>query len=145
MRCVGCRAETLDTVWGDWCDACGGVMVPGNPPKLFFRHVATVSLEKSIYPIVYDLSSESYGVAWPKTIITVQCIHCGQHTPVDDKHGLNRLDDLALRRYNSKRGSLDAIIAFIQPIVQDGSPEMPSLAPAFSATEEEIKIIKMGA
>ena len=140
MRCLGCGSEVVENVWGNWCDSCGGVVV-GNPPKLFFRHVATVEGKGGRYPIVYDLSAESYGVAWPKKVVLVKCIHCGMQTPGDDpRGGLTRLDDLRVS-YHSKRGPLDAMLAFIEPIARGGSEELPELSAAPSSTLEERKMI----
>lgn len=152
MDCLNCRRETVSTAWGNWCDPCGGVFVESvpnfvngiivsrNPPRLFFRHVATAHGPGGLYPIVYDLSAEAYGVAWPKSSETVKCVHCGQDTPLDPpRTGLAVLDEIRSRPqgYASKRGSLDAMIAVIQPIASKGTNEWPKLTPAPTATPEE--------
>lgn len=137
MRCIKCGSETRENEWGDWCDQCGGVIVAGTPPKLFFRHVATVEGARGRFPIVYDLSASAYGVAWPKEVTMVKCRHCGQQTPGDDgRDGLTRLDDLRVA-YHSRRGALDTMLAFIQPIARGNSEELPSLSVAPTATEGE--------
>jgi hypothetical protein len=141
MRCLGCGQETIFSEWGDWCDPCGGVVVAGSPPRLFFRHVATVKGDCGIFAVVYDISAEQYGVAWPRKVVTTKCIHCGQNTPIDVRTGLAVLDDLQHRGFHSKRGTLDAMLAFVQPMARGGSSEIPILAPAPSVTDEERRII----
>lgn len=141
MRCIGCSTETTFSEWGDWCDVCGGVMVPGTPPRLFFRHVATAKGPGGIFAVVYDVSAEAYGVAWPRKVMMTRCIHCGQQTPVDARSGLTVLDDLQHRGYHSKRGSLDAMLALVQPLARGDSQEIPELAPAPSITDEERRTI----
>jgi hypothetical protein len=144
MNCLGCERETIETAWGNWCDPCGGVVI-GQPPILFFRHVATMSGPTGHYPIVFDVSSNSYGVAWPRKTLMVTCIHCGLQTPGDDtRNGLKRLDDLRTQQFYSKRGTLDEILAWIQPIARGDGPDMPELAPAPSATEIEVKRFNVG-
>lgn len=138
MRCKKCNSEVVENAWGDWCDYCGGVIVG---TKLFFRHVATVEGKGGRYPIVYDLSAETYGVAWPKKVVFVKCVYCGMQTPGDDpRDGLTRLDDLRVSYY-SKRGSLDAMLAFIEPVARGESVELPELSAAPSSTPEERKLI----
>lgn len=109
----------------------------GQPPRLFFRHVATLEGIGGRYPIVYDLSSENYGVSWLRVIQKVRCVHCGQDTPVEERRGLAALDDIKVRNYYSQRGSLDAMLALIQPIAQGISGEVPELSVAPTATQEE--------
>lgn len=153
VECINCKSQnTVENVWGNWCDACGGVMLPGSlvddsdkglhpgPPRLFFRHVATVSGAGGRYPIVFDLSAGQYAIAWPRKVELVKCQHCGQNTPVE-RTGLGNLDDLKLIGYHSARGTLDAIIAVGQPIAKGDSDELPELSAAPSSTEEERKII----
>lgn len=154
MECINCKGPTIENAWGNWCDACGGVMLPGppvpdseggvrpGPSRLFFRHVATVYGAGGRFPIVYDLSANQYAIAWLRKVEVVRCVHCGQNTPVD-RQGLGKLDDLKLLGYNSARGSLDAMIAIGQPLAKGDSAELPDLAPAPTATEEERMIVKL--
>jgi hypothetical protein len=129
-------------MWGNWCDSCGGVVL-GNPPKLFFRHVAVVDGAGGRFPIVYDLSTETYGIAWPRKVVQVKCIHCAQLTPVEARKDLTNLDDIKPSGFYSKRGSLNEMIAAGQPLAQGDSSELPSLDPAPSATAEEVAIIRL--
>lgn len=138
MNCERCRQETEETPWGPWCDTCGGVVIG---ERLFFRHVATVSGEGGRFPVVYDLSAEAYGVAWPKKVQFVPCIHCGKSTPVEVRKGLSVLDDLKSRGFLSMRGTLDQALAVIQPIARGDSPDIPEISAAPSSTEEERKAI----
>ncbi len=142
MKCVGCNDEVPETVWGNWCDKCGGVVIPGTPrARLFFRHVATVDGAGGRFPVVYDLSAEAYGVSWPKTQVMVTCVHCGSQTPGEDpRNGLTRLDDLRVPS-NSRRGTLDAMIALIQPIARGDSEDLPGISAAPSSTPEERKTV----
>ena len=140
ISCVGCGRETIQDMWGNWCDNCGGVVI-GPPPRLFFRHVATLDGAGGRYSVVYDLSSESYGVAWPKKSTMVKCTHCGQLTPGDNvRFGLLQLDEIN-PQYYSTRGTLDAVVALIQPVARGDSDELPTLSVAPSCTEEERKIL----
>lgn len=143
MDCKGCNRETVENAWGHWCDNCGGVVV-GNPPKLFFRHVATVDGPGGRYPIVFDVSAGAYGVAWDRKVTLVKCIHCGQQTPSDDhRKDLTRLDELRPHGYYSKRGTLDAMLAFIQPIARGDGEDFPEISAHPNATDEE-KLIILG-
>lgn len=154
MNCLGCTRETVYNAWGEWCDSCGGVVIgdPPNtagakPPRLFFRHVATVRGKGGHFPIVFDLSSDCYGVAWQRKVTLVKCIHCGLLTPSDDaRHGLAVLDEVHTRTQSfcSKRGSLDAMISLIQPIARDGGEEFPSIHAAPSSTEDERSLLMPG-
>lgn len=139
MNCLGCNRETIDCAWGNLCEACGGVVV-GDPPRLFFRHVATVFGNNIAYLIVFDLSANAYGVAWPRKQAMVTCVHCGMKTPGDDsRSGLGRLDEMRTQQYFSKRGTLNEVLATIQPIASEEGSALPTLAPAPSATEDERK------
>ena len=141
VNCLGCGDEVVVNEWGNWCDKCGGVILAGKPPRLFFRHVATVDGKGGRFPIIYDLSSASYGVAWPRKVTYVTCIHCGGKTPGDDpREGLARLDDLKVS-FNSKRGSLEAMMALIQPIARGDSDDFPEISAAKTATQEEENIV----
>lgn len=140
MNCVGCRREAVENEWGAWCDECGGVVL-GNPPKLFFRHVATVEGQGGRFPIVYDISAEEYGVAWRRRVLMVKCVHCGQQTPAETRRGLTLLDDLRTTQYYSKRGPLDLMLAHIQPIAKGDSEELPAIFASPQTTEEEKKVL----
>jgi len=143
MNCQGCKGDTVDNAWGHWCDACGGVVV-GTPPRLFFRHVATVDGAGGRFPIVYDISAQAYGVAWPKIVTMIKCVHCGMQTPgSDDRKGLTKLDDSGSQNFYSKRGTLDAMLAFIQPIAKGDSEDFPEISANPNATDEE-KLIVLG-
>lgn len=142
MNCIGCKQETVENMWGNWCDTCGGVVL-GNPPGLFFRHVATLIGAGGRFPIVYDKSADAYGVAWVKKTIFVKCIHCGLNTPADARHGLNNLDDIKPSGFFSTRGSLNEVIAIGQPLAQGDSKELPEWALAPTATPEEAAIFQI--
>jgi hypothetical protein len=104
--------------------------------------VATVEGAGGRYPVVYDISTESYGVAWPKKVILVKCVHCGLQTPIENpKKDLTHLEDMGVPKHYSHRGSLDAMLALIQPIARGDSNDIPELIAAPSATELEKKLI----
>lgn len=144
IKCLKCRNDTQKTAWGDWCDVCGGVVLQkGQDTELFFRHVATVEGKGGRFPIVYDRSASAYGVAWPKEVIYVDCVHCGMKTPAnDDRRGLMKLDDIKSNGpgFYSQRGSLDAVLACIQPIAQGGG-DLPEISAAPTATDDEKKMV----
>jgi len=142
MICVGCQKEAQETLWGVWCDSCGGVML-GNPPKLFFRHVATADGAGGRFPIVYDASSCSYAVAYPRPKSDfVKCQYCGKETPADpveEKRRDRSAKELGFVRapFYVSHGTLDAIIGIVQPMAKGDSPEVPELSQAPSSTPEE--------
>lgn len=140
MRCRGCGGPVVQDQWGEWCDTCGGVVSSRNADgevRLLYRHVATVDGAGGRFAIVYDTSTASYGVMWPKEDALVKCIHCGQKTPGDIRSGLMQLDEIRPSRYCSERGSLDAMLALIQPVARRGSDDLPSLSVAPTATPTE--------
>lgn len=142
MNCPGCTQETVHNMWGEWCDPCGGVML-GVPPILFFRHVATLSGAGGRFPIIYDKSASGYGIAWPRLVANVRCIHCGRDTPAEARKGLTNLDDIKPAGFYSTRGTLDEIIAIGQPLAKGESTELPELFVAPSATPEEVAAINL--
>jgi len=139
MKCVRCGGETVQDQWGDWCDDCGGVAA--SLDKMMFRHVATVNGAGGRFAVVYDSSTADYGVMWPREDSMVICIHCGQQTPSEVRSGLMQLDGMKPSKYYSKRGSLDAMLAFIQPIARRGSEELPELSVAPTATKQERELV----
>lgn len=146
MNCLACLQETVHNAWGEWCDRCGGVVTGSTKdPKLFFRHVATADGPGGRFPVVYDISSESYGVAWPKPSRETRCVHCGRLTPVDAKSGLSNLDDMRQPAFYSSRGSLDAILAIALQKARGDSIEVPEISGAFSSTPEERQIMGLNA
>jgi len=126
--CLKCRADTIDLDYGPWCDTCGGVVVSGpDGPRLFFRHVATVYGAGGHYPVVWDPSTSDYMTLTQKA---------NPRAASRDEDGL-RPPPLV-----SYHGSLDAVLAQIQPHAKGESAERPSLAPAPSATPEEMSLLR---
>jgi hypothetical protein len=146
MNCSGCGVEAKETWWGPWCDRCGGVMI-GDPPKLFFRHVATVDGPGGRFSVVYDISTADYAVTYPRLgSTTVQCRHCGQETPVDPEGERRRAASAAelgfhLPPVSTTHGSLDAVLAAIQPFARGKGDDIPELSRAPSATAEECALL----
>lgn len=107
---------------GLWCDRCGGVMLPGpEGPRLFFRHVATADGAGGRFPIVWDISMSDYMVL----------------TKERNPRGGRDIDGLRPPHLIACHGSLDAVIAFIQPHAKGASDEWPSLTAAPTATDDE--------
>jgi len=105
--------------------------------------VATVDGVGGRFPVVYDISAEQYGVAWPKDQIMVGCRHCGQRTPGgESRYGLNLLEDAPQQsNFYSARGTLDAMLALIQPRARGGAEDIPVISVAPTATVEEQKLV----
>jgi len=124
MDCVTCSGATQQTLYGDWCDTCGGVSF--KPGQLFFRHVATVDGAGGRFPIVFDLSGNDYSASYPKP-------------PEAPVMPMLADADLGFRppEVFTVRGTLDAVIAVMQPIARGDSPELPQLLAASSATDTE--------
>lgn len=121
MQCLGCNGAVDETLWGPWCDPCGGVVVGGGH-GLIFRHVATVQGEGGTFPIVYDKSSSAYAHMLKE--------------PNPNAH-LNGGDDGFHRPpVQVVHGTLDAVLAIAYPDARGDGPGA-SLAPAPSATVEE--------
>lgn len=128
MNCVTCSGPVQHTLHGDWCDACGGVSF--KPGQLFFRHVATVEGAGGRFPIVFDLSGNDYAASYPKPPGTLAMPILADA-------------DLGFRPSGvfTVRGTLDAVIAIMQPVARGDSLEMPELSAAPSATDEEKVLI----
>lgn len=143
MNCQSCGKQTVENEWGNWCDPCGGVVMnfgegTKRSTRLIFRHVATVHGAGGRFPVVFDLTANEYGVAWPKKMHNVRCVHCGKDTPVDNRSGLAVLEEMRGGHiYASSRGSLDAMLALAQPLAMGESQEVPELSAAPSATAVE--------
>lgn len=140
MNCLACEKETIENAWGNWCDFCGGVVI-GQPPILFFRHVATVEGAEGRFPIVFDSSAGQYGVSWPKKIDQVRCIHCGMNTPTENTKDITGFGEFRSQKYYSSRGSLDAMLTLIWPHAKGNSLDIPTLSAAPTSTDIEKKIL----
>lgn len=124
MICPGCGAEGKETVLGIWCDTCGGVVIRKGPngPELLFRHVATLDGKGGRFPIVYDVSTGDYSMAYQREV----------------KEFVKIRDEWVQRvKTFTNHGTLDAVIALGQPHAKGDGEEMPELSVAPSATPEE--------
>ena len=128
MDCITCMDPVVETVWGPWCDKCGGVRAPTG--LLIFRHVATAYGDGGRHPIVFDASTESYAVVMPH----LRNPHAGEM----DSFGEFRKSPLVMAH-----GTIDAMIALVQPLARGDGHHLPSLAPAPSATKEERVVVRL--
>lgn len=127
MTCLSCKQEGVETLWGCWCDRCGGVALDGPAgPRLFFRHVATADGAGGRFPIVWDISTADYAVLLPKR---------------NERKGRDE-DGFRPPTWLTAHGSLDAVIAAIQPYAQGDSEEWPVLSAAPTATEAELDLLR---
>jgi hypothetical protein len=142
MNCVGCNREGIETLWGCICNECGGVMVAGGDgPRLIFRHVASVDGEGGRFQVVFDASAADYAVAYPrKAPMVVRCVHCGCETPTDlaGARAAAEIGMLKQPAHYVTHGTLDAVLAVIQPIARGSNGQgPPELSRSPHATEEE--------
>ncbi len=129
LTCPGCGTTVPPYFLGPWCDTCGGIMA--RPGVLLLRHVATVDGPGGRFPIVFDRSCDDYSCSIPKAP------RPEAQMKLRDEDGFKR------PRITTYRGSLDLVIAMMQPIARgpkgpDGeAPPMPELSAAPFATDEE--------
>lgn len=143
MNCIGCDREGIETLVGVWCDPCGGVVgrsaerdALGNVLRdglLLLRHVATVDGGGGRYPVVFDSSTGDYSASWPRVSSVVR--------------PTVRIDpDLQFRvnGIHTVHGTLDAVLAIVQPAAKGDSSDWPELSVAPTATVEERKLLGVG-
>lgn len=63
--CEKCGKKTVPTVYGAWCDSCGGVATKSG---LTFRHVATVDGPGGRLAIVWDNCMLRYKFVYPNKV-----------------------------------------------------------------------------
>lgn len=126
MACKGCKGDTIDTWYGEWCQVCGGTAV--RPGVLIYRHVATVDGKGGRLAIVWDESTQDYAFIYPRKINP----HAGSH----DLDGEFRLTKLC-----TAHGSLDAMLALAQPEAKGDGDEFPSLSASPFSTVAERKMM----
>ena len=129
MACVGCNGLAVEMIYGQWCDTCGGLAI--RPGVLLLRHVATVEGAGGRYPIVYDLSTSDYSACWPRP------------KDAEDRGSLDP-DGFRSPPVYTVHGTLDAVIAVMQPQAKGEAEEWPSLEAARSSTDEEKVILNAG-
>jgi len=120
MRCRGCDAIAQESSYGPWCDACGGVMFRAGEP--YVRHVATASGAGGDFKILYDHSFRQYSVAVTRNI----------KTWVELKK-----DFVQAVRTFIYTGTLDYVIALIQPEARGDAKEYPALLIGAGANDDE--------
>lgn len=128
LICRGCKKKVPVYLLGAWCDDCGGIM--SRSGALILRHVATVDGPGGRFPIVYDASTHDYSCSFSRA------------TPrsASKKHDE---DGFRIPHITTLRGTLDAVLALMQPIVRGPKndagdpPPMPVLTPAPTTTAAE--------
>lgn len=122
--CPNCDGPVNFTLFGAWCDTCGGVAT--RKGLLFFRHVATVDGAGGRYPIVFDVSTGDYAHMHPGT---------------QPDTGPKVEGEFRRPHVRVSHGSLDAVIALAYPDAKGDGEEAPELSAAPTATPEERAII----
>jgi hypothetical protein len=126
--CPNCGGSVQETLFGPWCDPCGGVVFKPGPP--FFRHVATVDGAGGRYPIVFDVSTGDYAHMRPGVLR----VAAGRSVEGEFKRPMVEV----------AHGSLDAVIALSYPDAKGEGEGPPELSSAPSATPEERALIERG-
>lgn len=127
IKCAGCEQTVPVNLHGPWCDFCGGVA--SRPGSLLLRHVATLDGEGGRYPICFDNSTSDYTSAYERT------------SPSPFKRDMDGFQPHHLACV--LHGSLDSVIAAMQPVARGGSVDLPSLFAAPQATPEELKLLAL--
>src|SRR6266496_1181193 len=124
MECRNCGGQARETSYGPFCDRCGGVWLrPGEP---YVRHVATAKGEGGEFPILYDHSLSEYAFSFQRLVRTwVQVQN----------------DWVQTLRTFTKHGTLDEMIALVQPHARGTGAGIPELLTGSGATPEEILIL----
>lgn len=113
---------------GNWCDSCGGVA--GRKGLILLRHVATLDGKGGRFPIVYDISTSDYAATFPKA---------------PDAPVMQMLSDMDIGFHaptvHTVHGTLDGVIAVMQPISRGDAENWPELSVAPTATDEEKSLL----
>lgn len=134
LICRGCKKKVPVYLLGAWCDDCGGIMARSG--VLILRHVATVDGPGGRFPIVYDASACDYSCSFPQATLR----------PASKKHDE---DGFRIPHITTVRGTLDAVLALMQPIVRGPKnaagdpPPLPKLETAPTATKDETAILAL--
>jgi len=124
LRCRGCDAIAIETSYGPWCDVCGGVMLRTGEP--YVRHVATASGPGGEFKILFDHTLRTYTVSVPmKTRTWIEI----------------KQEFVQATKTFMFIGTLDFVIALIQPYARGESVDFPSLVVGSGINAEETAIV----
>ncbi len=125
MNCRGCSEEAVESAYGPWCEKCGGVMYRSGEPHV--RHIATAHGEGGEFKILYDHSLASYTASIVRLI----------RTWVEIKG-----EFIQAERTFTHQGTLDTMIALVQPWARGQSGEIPTITVGPGSTEDERQVVE---